>query len=86
MAANGVYVIPGKETESEEPAAYLYYGASSGISHMTTPNSRSCVTAQGIAYVACTDGLLSLNVNCTRNEAVRLQFTVPYVEVDGVKR
>ena len=85
MAANGVYVIPGEETESEESAAYLYYGASSGISHMTTPNSRSCVTPEGTAYVACTDGLLSLGVNRTRNEAVRLQFTVPYVEVDGVR-
>ena len=85
MAANGVYVIPNDEVDSETAAAYLSYGASSGISHMTTPNSRNCVTPDGLAYVACTDGILSLDVNRMRNEAVKLRFAVPYVEVDGTK-
>lgn len=84
MAANAVFVIPKDQVDSRTPAAaYLSYGASSGISHMTTPNSRNCVTPEGIAYVACTDGILSLDVNRMRNDAVRLRFAVPYVEIDG---
>ncbi len=85
LGANGVYYIDGASVENEGGADYLFYSASTGLTHMTTANSRSYVSPEGDAYIACTDGILGMNVSRKSNDHIDLMFTVPWLEADGAR-
>ena len=85
LGANGVYWIDGAGVDGESGADYLFYSASTGLTHMTTANSRSYVSPEGEAYIACTDGILGMNVSRRSNDHIELMFTVPWLEADGAR-
>ena len=85
LGANGVYYIDGASVEGEGGADYLFYSASTGLTHMTTANSRNYVSPEGDAYIACTDGILGMNVSRKSNDHIDLMFTVPWLEADGAR-
>ena len=85
LANNGFYIVRSGDVFSEEKADYLRYDASGGAVRLATPNSRSYVSPEGDAVVACTDGILGLNVDRYVNDAVDLLFAIPYVEADGTR-
>ncbi|MBR4693133.1 MAG: SpoIIE family protein phosphatase [Oscillospiraceae bacterium] len=85
LGANGVYFVDGESVEGEGGADYTFYSVSTGLTHMTTANSRSYVSADGDACIACTDGILGLNVSRKSNDHIKLMFTVPWLEADGVR-
>ena len=84
LGANGVYCIDGAGVEGESSADYIFYNIATGLTHMTTANSRSYVSPEGDACIACTDGILGMNVSRRSNDHIRLMFTVPRLEADGV--
>ncbi len=85
LGANGVYCIDGMSVENEGAADYAFYSAATGLTHMTTANSRSYVSPEGDAYIACTDGILGLSVSRKSNDHINLMFAVPWLEADGVR-
>ena len=85
LGANGIYYIDAAGVEGEGPAESTFFSVSTGLTHMTTANSRSYVSPEGSAYIACTDGILGLNVSRHSNGRTKLMFTVPCIEADGVR-
>ena len=85
LGANGIYYFDAESVDGEGPAEYTFFSASTGLAHMTTANSRSYVSPEGDAYIACTDGIMGLNVSRQSNDHARLMFTVPWLEADGVR-
>ena len=85
LGANGVYYIDAENVEGEGTAEYTFFSTSTGLTHMTTANSRSYVSPEGDAYIACTDGILGFNVSRRSDDHTNLMFTVPCVEADGVR-
>ena len=49
---------------------------------MVTPNSRSIVMDNGDAYVACSDGLIRVNLNHIQSTGVTPILAIPFVEID----
>ena len=85
LGANGVYCIDGAGVEGESGADYIFYNAATGLTHMTTANSRNYVSPEGDAWIACTDGILGLNVSRRSNDHIELRFAVPWLEADGAR-
>ena len=85
LGANGIYFIDAANVDGEGTAEYTFFSVATGLTHMTTANSRSYVSPEGDAYVACTDGILGLNVSRQSNDHAKLMFTVPCIEADGVR-
>ncbi|MCR4804349.1 MAG: SpoIIE family protein phosphatase [Clostridia bacterium] len=85
LGANGIYYIDAENAEAEGTAEYSFFSVSTGLPHMATANSRSYVFPEGDAYVACTDGILGLNVSRSSNDRAQLRFSVPYIEADGLR-
>jgi hypothetical protein len=54
LGANGDYCIDGAGVEGESSADYTFYNIATGLTHMTTANSRSYVSPEGDACIACT--------------------------------
>ena len=85
LGASGIYCIDAEDVESEGGTEPVFFSASTGLLHMTTANSRSYVSPEGDAFIACTDGVLGFNVSRSSNDCGKLMFTVPCVEADGVR-
>ena len=85
LGASGIYYIDAADVESEGETEPVFFSTSTGLLHMTTANSRSYVSPQGDAYVACTDGVLGFNVSRSSNDRGKVMFTVPCLEADGVR-
>ena len=85
LGANGIYWIDAAGVDGEAPVDYTFFSTATGVTHMTTANSRSYISPEGDAYLACTDGILGLNVSRRSNGHMRMMFTVPWLEADGVR-
>ena len=83
LGAGGIYYIDAESVDGEGTAEYTFFSMATGLSHMTTANSRSYVSPQGDAYIACTDGILGFNISQRSNDHGQVMFTVPWLEADG---
>ena len=82
MCNTGILVMDGDDLIAGTVREYEHYNSKKGLPHMVTPNSRSCVMANGDAYVACSDGLIRLNLNDIQSTGVTPILAIPFVEVD----
>ena len=82
MCNTGILVMDGDDLIAGTVRDYEHYNSKKGLPHMVTPNSRSYVTENGDAYVACSDGLIRLNLNNIQSSGVTPILAIPFVEVD----
>jgi len=82
MCNTGILVMNGDDLIAGTVEEYEHYNSKKGLPHMVTPNSRSCVMENGDAYVACSDGLIRLNLNTIQSEGVTPILSIPFVEID----
>ena len=82
MCNTGILVMDGDDLIDGTVSDYEHYNSKKGLPHMVTPNSRSYVTENGDAYVACSDGLIRLNLNNIQSSGVTPILAIPFVEVD----
>ena len=50
---------------------------------MVTPNSRSYVSENGDAYIACSDGLTRVNINAQLSANIMPRLTVAFIDVNA---
>ena len=82
MCNTGILVMDGDDLIAGTVSEYEHYNSKKGLPHMVTPNSRSYVTENGDAYVACSDGLIRLNLNHIQSTGVTPILAIPFVEID----
>ncbi|MBR3359714.1 MAG: SpoIIE family protein phosphatase [Lachnospiraceae bacterium] len=82
MCNTGILVMNGDDLIAGTVAEYEHYNSKKGLPHMVTPNSRSYVMENGDAYVACSDGLIRLNLNNIQSTGVTPILAIPFVEID----
>ncbi len=82
MCNTGILVMDGDDLISGTVEEYEHYNSKKGLPHMVTPNSRSCVLENGDAYVACSDGLIRLNLSSIQSTGVTPILAIPFVETD----
>ena len=82
MCNTGILVMDGDDLMAGTVTEYEHYNSKKGLPHMVTPNSRSFVTKNGDAYVACSDGLIRVNLNNIQATGVTPILSIPFVEID----
>ena len=82
MCNTGILVMNVDDLIAGTVAEYEHYNSKKGLPHMVTPNSRSYVMENGDAYVACSDGLIRLNLNNIQSTGVTPILAIPFVEID----
>ena len=82
MCNTGILVMDGDELIAGTVKEYEHFNSRKGLPHMVTPNSRSIVMDNGDAYVACSDGLIRVNLNHIQSTGVTPILAIPFVEID----
>ena len=83
LGCSGICVVDGDALLAGDVSGAVLYGVSSGLPHMSAANSRSYVTADGVAYLAGADGVTAVDLHSTLNAVSAPQLCIPYVEIDG---
>ncbi|MBQ1483332.1 MAG: SpoIIE family protein phosphatase [Erysipelotrichaceae bacterium] len=82
MCNTGILLMDGDDLLAGTVEEYEHYNSKKGLPHMVTPNSRSCVMENGDAYVACSDGLVRMNLINIQSSGVTPILAIPFVETD----
>ncbi|MBO7453341.1 MAG: HD domain-containing protein, partial [Clostridiales bacterium] len=85
LSSNGIYVISADALIENQNISPVFYGIDNGLPIIANANSYSCVTDDGILYVAGTTGVAKVNIESVFEDVNDVKMTVPYVEADGVK-
>ena len=83
LGGTGIYVADGDELLEGTAVDYRFYNIKNGLPHITTANSRSYVSPEGRAYIACLDGITGIDLNNMDRVSRKMKLAVPYIEADG---
>ena len=83
LCNTGIFVMDGDALIAGEETEYELYNSKNGLPHMVTPNSRSYVSDDGDAYIACSDGLIRVNINAQLSSRVTPRLTVAFIDINA---
>ena len=83
LSSNGIYVVKADELLQNEEISPIYYSRDNGLSRVPTANSYSDVSADGDLYVACSSGVIRVNVEKPFENVNEIKMDVPFLEADG---
>ena len=84
LSSNGIYVTSAEDLIKNEEINPIYYSRDNGLSRIPTANSYSDVTADGNLYLACSSGVIRVNIEKPFETVDEIKMDVPYLEADGV--
>lgn len=85
LSSNGIYVVKAEDLIRNEEIEPVFYGIDNGIPSIANSNSYSCVTDDGVLYIAGTTGVTKVNIEKQFERVNSIRMSVPYVDADGVK-
>ena len=85
LSSNGIYVISSDSLIENQDISPVFYGIDNGLPIIANANSYSCVTDEGILYIAGSTGVAKVDIEGVFENVSDVKMTVPYVEADGVK-
>lgn len=85
LSSNGIYVVTADDLIANEIINPVFYGIDNGLPIIATSNSYSCVTDEGVLYLAGTTGVAKVNIEKPFENVDKIKMSVPYVDADGVK-
>ena len=85
LSSNGIYVTKTEELIRNEDINPVFYGIDNGIPNIANSNSYSCVTDEGVLYIAGTTGVTKVNIEKQFERVSSIKMSIPYVDADGVK-
>ena len=83
LSSNGIYVTTAEELIANEEISTVFYSRDNGLPCVTTANSYSDVTNEGVLYISGTTGVAKVNIETPFEDVGELKMAVPYVDVDG---
>ena len=85
LSSNGLYVVDVEELLENKDIEPAFYGIDNGLPVIATSNSYSCVTDEGILYLAGGTGVAKVNIEKPFEKNYDVKMTVPYVDADGIR-
>ena len=85
LSSNGIYVEKAEDLIANREINPVFYGIESGVPVIATSNSYSCVTDEGVLYIAGTTGVAKVNIEKRFENVDNIKMTIPYIDADGVK-
>lgn len=85
LSSNGIYVEDADDLIANTEINPVFYGIESGVPVIATSNSYSCVTDEGVLYIAGTTGVAKVNIEKRFENVDNIKMTIPYIDADGVK-
>ena len=83
LSSNGVYIADTSFMILNSSFDTSFYGVSNGLHNICTANSYSCLTDDGVLYIAGTSGVSKVNIDEEPAEDKTLNASVSYVDADG---
>ena len=84
LSSNGIYSVPVDELLNNEEIEPEFFGRENGLPCITTANSYSELNENGDLYIACTTGVVKVNIENDFEDVDDIKMDVPYVVADGV--
>lgn len=81
ISSNGIYTVKREEMLAGEHISYTLFDIDSGLPSGPTANSYSCMSEDQILYIACAEGVSSINVSRKSIDG-NIRLSVPFIEVD----
>ena len=82
LSSNGIYMAGVEQLMEDKQPEYLLYDTTCGLPTVATANSRSCITDDGMLYIAGTTGIASVNIYSAHKSSSDIRLTVPFIEAD----
>ena len=82
LSSNGIYVVPTEELLANDEIKPVYYSIANGLPCITTANSYSELTEDGVLYIAGSTGICKVNINITHENINDMKVSVPFIETD----
>jgi len=82
ISSNGIYVVNKSDLLADTPFAYTFYNTKSGLTRVATANSYSHFDPDGTLYMACSTGVVSMNINDERDHGADVRLAVPFLTAD----
>ncbi|MBP3239279.1 MAG: HD domain-containing protein [Oribacterium sp.] len=83
LSSNGIYVVPADILLKDEDIQPMYYGYDNGLPCISTANSYSELTADGVLYIASGETVVKVNIDKKFEDVSELKVAVPYVDADN---
>lgn len=83
LSSNGIYVTTIEELLKNEEINTTHYGMDNGLSGVATANSYSAMSPEGDLFIACSTGVVKVNVERPFENVGNVKMAVPFVEADG---
>lgn len=83
LSSSGIYAVGIDNLLSGKEIEYSFYDLKCGLPSVATANSRSCISADGMLYIAGMTGVSAVNINKEQSAPDGLRLAVPFVEIDG---
>ena len=82
LSSNGIYVVKRAELLRDGKIDYTLYDTKSGLPCAATANSYSYVTEEGNLYLSASNGVSSVNIFDTTDDARNVRLAVPFLIAD----
>ena len=83
LGGSGICVVDGDALLAGEMPDSTVYNKKNGLPHISTSNSRSYVSPDGVAYLAGNDGVTRIDTSQREVTSGAPLISVPFIEVDG---
>lgn len=82
LSSNGIYVVRRDDMLADTPTRYTHYDMRSGMTRVATANSYSWIDEDGTLCIACSTGVVSVNIDSDAASASKVRLAVPYLTAD----
>ena len=83
LSSNGIYVTTVDELIANGEISTVFYSMDNGLPCVSTANSYSDITDEGVLYISGTTGVAKVNIETPFEDVSELKMAVPYVDIDG---
>lgn len=82
LSSSGIYAVSIENLLAGGEIEYSFYDVKCGLPSVATANSRSCLSEDGMLYIAGMTGVSAININKEQTAQEGLKLSVPFVEID----
>ena len=85
LSSNGIYLVGEEELLRNRDVNPVFYSHDNGLQHVSTANSYSDISDDGDLYIACSTGVVKVNIDSATENIQVPKAAIPYIDGDGVR-
>ncbi|MBD5383807.1 MAG: HD domain-containing protein [Ruminococcaceae bacterium] len=82
LSSSGIYAVSIENLLAGGEFEYSFYDVKCGLPSVATANSRSCLSDDGMLYIAGMTGVSAININKEQTDRNDMKLSIPFVEID----